>query len=91
MTLGTMDLVFGSNGVGIHGVAGILIFNPGSDLDCNATGCNYVLAFETRALHLRPDILPLGHAIFTTKAKSVVFGTSAKFAFQRIGHMGHSL
>ena len=60
-------------------------------VDNYAGGCNWVFAFETRALHLRPDMLPLGHATFTTKANRVVLGTSAKFAFQRIGHIGHSL
>ena len=52
MIWGTMDLGFGSNGVGIHSVAGILIFNPGSGLDCNATDCSYVFALETRAFLL---------------------------------------
>ena len=56
MSLGTMDLGFGNNGVGIHGVAVMLIFNPGSDLDGNAIGCTWGFAYDTRALHLRPDI-----------------------------------
>ena len=56
MSLGTMDLGFGNNGVGIRGVAVMLILNPGSDLDGNAIGCTWVFAYDTRALHLRPDI-----------------------------------
>ena len=68
MDLGLVELgyEFGNHGLGIHGVAGILIFNPGSALDCNATGCNYVFAFETRALHLRPKPLFLRRTCFNT-------------------------
>ena len=49
MSLGTMDLGFGSNGVGIHGVPVMLIFNPGSDLDGNTI---VVITF----LLLRPEL-----------------------------------
>ena len=54
-----------------------------------AAGCNYVFAFETQASLFEED--GFLYVAFTRNANNVVFGTGATFAFQRIGHVGHSL
>ena len=52
-------------------------------------GCKHVFAFETHAFLFEEDVFLF--VAFTRNARSVVFGTGAKVAFQRIGHIGHSL
>ena len=42
-----------------------------------ASGCNYVFAYEAQAFPFEEDVFLF--LVSTTKAKSVVFGTSAKF------------
>ena len=54
-----------------------------------AAGCNYVFAFETQTFLFEEDVCWC--AFLQIGPGTIEFGTGAKFAVQRIGHIGHSL
>ena len=80
MALGIMYL-------GIHGVAGIVIFNLRNDLDDYATDYTYILNSELCLL--------TSACVYTSfsemEAGTIESGTGTEFAFQCIGQIGHSV